>query len=111
NVFYGSTAQTSGATIFGTMSQGAPFDFGATAAKLAAASARLVSLPVNGTTTIQWGGVYLTGTSSTLNVYQLSSDAPGSTRGANLSAPAGSMNVINVTGASARMQYFGFNTG
>jgi choice-of-anchor A domain-containing protein len=92
----------------GDVAQGAPIDFAARGAQLRALSSRLASLPSQGTTTLEsWGGLMLEGSDPHLNVFQVNASAFTGAVLLSLHAPAGSLAVINVTGASATFSSFG----
>jgi choice-of-anchor A domain-containing protein len=92
----------------GTVSPGMPILFEARFTELRALSARLAGLPVNGTTTIEsWGGVMLQGTAPDVNVFQVDASAFTGATLLSISAPAGSLAVVNITGSSATFSNFG----
>ncbi len=110
NVVYGTTGNFHSFGVpNGTTSQGAPIDFAAADQQLLQGSAAAAALPANGTAVNQWGGLYLTGTNAGLNVFQVSASTLSSVWGVNVTVPSGSTVLINVTGASARLQYMGIN--
>ncbi|MBN1205142.1 MAG: choice-of-anchor A family protein [Myxococcaceae bacterium] len=92
----------------GTVTQGTPIGFASRFEGLRDLSTQLDNLLVNGTTTREsWGGVILTGTSATVNVFDMDSSI---FTGANLlvvEAPAGSLVVVNIHGTSASFSAFG----
>ncbi len=92
----------------GTASQGTPIDFEARFTQLRALSARLAGLEANGTTAIEsWGGVMLHGTASAVNVFQVDASAFTGATLLSIHAPAGSLAVVNIAGASASFSGFG----
>ena len=60
---------------------------------------QLSNLPSNGQTSFQNGDLTLTGTDSTLNVFDVSSSDLSSTTAWSISAPAGSHVIVNIPGA------------
>ncbi|WP_224248243.1 choice-of-anchor A family protein [Hyalangium gracile] len=96
----------------GAVSQGMPIDFATRGAQLRALSAQLSALAVNGTTTKHgWGGISLYGTDPSVNVFTVqASDFTGATL-LDIQAPAGSLAVVNIHGASAAFSAFGHQFG
>jgi choice-of-anchor A domain-containing protein len=94
--------------------QGSPIDFSARFASLRGLSATLAGLTANGSATREdWGGIMLEGTDPDVNVFNVNaSDFTGATL-LSITAPAGSLAVINVSGGSATFTGFGhtFNGG
>jgi choice-of-anchor A domain-containing protein len=78
-----------------------PFDFAAVANYLTDMADHLASLPMNGTTTIMFGGITLNGSDAAFNnCYITAADLAAGT-GLTINAPAGSTVVLNVDGAAA----------
>lgn len=69
----------------------------------------LANLDVTGSTSVAWGGVTLTGSSADLNVFSVSSADLFNANSFTINAPTSSTVLINVGGATNRMQNFGFN--
>ena len=69
----------------------------------------LANLDVTGSTSVAWGGVTLTGADADLNVFSLSSAALQNATSFTINVPTAATVLINVDGASNRMQNFGFN--
>jgi choice-of-anchor A domain-containing protein len=89
-------------------SQGTPIDFAARFAELRGLSSQLAELTANGTTKREtWGGVMLTGTNPELNVFDVNASAFTGAVLLSINAPAGSLVVVNIRGASATFQSFG----
>lgn len=78
-----------------------PFDFSAAQTYYQGAATALGALTANGKTQLCSGCINFTGTSTTLNVFTVSGSNLGSASEINISAPAGSAVVINVTGTAA----------
>ena len=96
----------------GTVSQGTPIDFAARFTELRALSARLDALPANGTTTLEsWGGVMMSGSDANLNVFDVDASAFNGAVYMGITAPAGSLAVINIHGTSATFTGFGHGFG
>jgi choice-of-anchor A domain-containing protein len=90
------------------MQQGSPIDFTARGTELRALSANLAALPVNGTTTYEsWGGIMLSGTDPEVNVFAVNASAFTGAALLSVSAPAGSLAVLNISGGSASFSGFG----
>ena len=96
----------------GTATQGSPINFAGRFASLQSLSSAFAQVAANGTTTREsWGGLFLSGSNSALNVFDLNaSDLNGAVL-FNLDAPAGSLAVVNVRGASASFSGFSINLG
>jgi choice-of-anchor A domain-containing protein/uncharacterized repeat protein (TIGR01451 family)/uncharacterized repeat protein (TIGR02543 family) len=93
----------------GTVAQGTPINFAARFAELRNLSSRLGRVPANGTTRREnWGGIYLSGANPSLNVFDLNASALTGAVLFNIDAPAGSLAVVNIRGASASMSGFSF---
>jgi len=89
----------------GAASQGTPIDFVARGNELRQLSARLNSLPANGTTTVEsWGGVFFTGTDPSVNVFQVSASDLANAWTLFFNAPAGSLVVVNVSGTAGSLR-------
>jgi choice-of-anchor A domain-containing protein len=92
--------------------QGSPIDFTARGNELRQLSARLGALAANGTTTVEnWGGVLLVGNDPQVNVFSVNASAFTGATWLYIEAPAGSLAVINITGASATFTGFGHTFG
>ncbi len=110
DTFYGgsTTADDSVTITRGTLAQGTPIDFMARGDELMALSAALASQTVNGTTRREvWGGIFLEGSDPDMNVFEVDGgDFTGATY-FSISAPAGSMVVVNILGDAATFTGFG----
>jgi choice-of-anchor A domain-containing protein len=92
----------------GSVAQGTPIDFTARFAELRRLSARLGALPVSGTTRREsWGGIFLTGTQPSVNVFDVDASAFTGAAMFSIDAPAGSLVVVNIRGVSATFTGFG----
>jgi choice-of-anchor A domain-containing protein len=90
------------------VARGTPIDFAARFAELRGLSSMLAGIPANGTTTREsWGGLMLRGTSPSLNVFQVDASAFTGAKLLSIEAPAGSLVVVNIHGASATLTGFG----
>ena len=107
---YGTTASFSGVGIAGgTAQQGSVINFGAAGTQLQTLSQQYAAIAANGTTYVApWNAITLTGASNDVNVFSLSASALSVANGLTITAPAGSTVLINVSGAAATMQNFGF---
>jgi choice-of-anchor A domain-containing protein len=93
----------------GTARQGRPVNFDAARTELSGLSAAWGALAPNGTTADHWGTLNLTGHDASLNVFTIPAEQLGRAVGFNVSAPAGSTVLVNVSGTAGRMQNFGMN--
>jgi choice-of-anchor A domain-containing protein len=95
----------------GAVAQGTPVNFTQRGAHMRETSSRLAALPANGTTTIEsWGGIMLSGTDPSLNVFNVNASAFGTAVLLSIDAPAGSLAVINIHGTTASFSNFGHTT-
>jgi choice-of-anchor A domain-containing protein len=111
---YGGTYSADGTVTFyrGSAFQGTPINFAARFAELRALSARLDGLASNGTTTVaSWGGIMLSGGDANLNVFDVDAAAFTGAKLLSITAPAGSLAVINIHGTSATFTGFGSTFG
>ncbi|WP_225413593.1 choice-of-anchor A family protein [Stigmatella hybrida] len=102
---YGGTYGANNVTyVRGAPAQGTPVDFAARGAELRALSTRLAGLAANGVARREsWGGLMLSGTSPEVNVFHVNaSDFTGAVL-LSIDAPAGSLAVLNIHGASATL--------
>ncbi|KFA94011.1 hypothetical protein Q664_05465 [Archangium violaceum Cb vi76] len=110
DAWYGNGYNADASVVYprGGVSQGSPVDFAARGTELRALSSRLAGLPGNGLTTLEsWGGVMLLGTDPGVNVFEVDASAFTGAVLLSISAPAGSLAVINITGDSATFSAFG----
>jgi choice-of-anchor A domain-containing protein len=110
DAWYGGSYSTdpSVASYRGTVSQGTPIDFAARGAQLRGLSTQLAGLPANSTTTREsWGGIMLSGTDPQVNVFEVAASAFTGATLLSINAPAGSLAVLNIRGASATFTGFG----
>ena len=91
----------------GSSRQGNPFNFATSNAYLGNLSTYWSGLSANGATVVQaWGEIDLTGSSNSLNVFNVLGSKLSATNSVILTAPTGSSVIINVNGASDTMQNF-----
>jgi choice-of-anchor A domain-containing protein len=110
DAFYGGTYSADGSVIHhrGSVARGSPIDFAARFAELRALSVDLSIQTASGTTTLEpWGGIMLRGTDPGLNIFHLNASAFTGARLLSIDAPAGSLVVVNIHGASATLTGFG----
>jgi large repetitive protein len=92
----------------GAVARGSPINFPARFAELRNVSSQLDALPATGTTTADGFGNMLTrGTDPFLNVFDMNTSLFASAETWTIDAPAGSLVVINIHGASATFTGFG----
>lgn len=92
-----------------TYQAASPISFSDARSSLIDFSNSLAALDVTGSTSVAWGGVTLTGADATLNVFSLSSGALQNATSFTINVPTAATVLINVDGATNRMQNFGFN--
>jgi choice-of-anchor A domain-containing protein len=108
NIVYGGTALLTNVGLpNGTARQGTVLDFQAAQAQLTSLSAGWAALAPNGTTVNCYGTLSMTGRDPAFNVFSVPGSQLASAYGLNVSAPAGSTVLINVSGTAGQMQYFG----
>jgi choice-of-anchor A domain-containing protein len=109
--WYGGNYSADGTVVFprgNSARKGAPIDFAARFAELRGLSAQLAGLTANGVTKREtWGGVMLRGTDPKLNVFDVNASAFTGAVLLSINAPAGSLVVVNIRGASATFKSFG----
>ncbi len=110
NAHYGQSTTADGTTTFyrGALSQGEPVDFGWRAYELSTLSMDLAYQEETGKTTVtNWGGVFLQGGKPHLNIFNVDASAFNNAVYLSISAPVGSMVVVNVWGETVRFANFG----
>jgi choice-of-anchor A domain-containing protein len=109
NAHYGTTTTANGTVTFsrGALSQDTSFDIYGRASDVESLSGLISMATVNGKTTFQsWGGLYLQGTDTKVNVFEVKATQLSATRYFSLKVPSGSVAVVNVTGYSAQIANF-----
>jgi choice-of-anchor A domain-containing protein len=109
DAWYGGTYSADQTVVYprGSPAQGAPIDFADRFASLRNLSSRLGRVPANGRTTREvWGGIMMSGTDPSMNVFDLDASAFSGAVYFNIDAPAGSLAVVNIRGASASLARF-----
>jgi choice-of-anchor A domain-containing protein len=91
-----------------------PLDFDAAIQYLLDASSQWGALAANGTTQFQFGGLTLTGTSQTLNVFSVLGSQLSTANNLSIHVPTGSTVLVNITGTGTqanpiRMANMGFS--
>ncbi|WP_413173647.1 choice-of-anchor A family protein [Anabaena azotica] len=111
NAVYGGTANVSNNVGFpnGTLSQGNPIDFNAAKVELLSLSQYLAGLNPTGQTTVQYGGINLTGSGTALNVFNLAGSSVSSANSFDINGDQNSTVVVNISGTNVSLQNFGFN--
>jgi choice-of-anchor A domain-containing protein len=110
DTWYGSTyrADQDVTSHRGAVARGTPINFAARFAELRNQSSQLDALPATGTTTVDGFGNMLTrGTDPSLNVFDMNTSLFASAETWTIDAPASSLVVINIHGASATFTGFG----
>jgi choice-of-anchor A domain-containing protein/uncharacterized repeat protein (TIGR01451 family) len=102
NVVYGNATNLpqSSVSIAGSLTQATPIDFTAAQAYLQGLSVSLGNYTVNGTTTLQWGGLKLTGSDPFLNVFKVNGSDLSSANDFQIDVPNGSVVVVNINGTN-----------
>jgi choice-of-anchor A domain-containing protein len=112
---YGGSYSADGTVVFprgNSATAGTPINFAAKFAELRGLSSQLGSLAVNGTTSYEsWGGIMLQGTNPEVNVFEVNASAFTGATLFYIEAPANSLAVVNVRGASAQFSGFGISFG
>jgi choice-of-anchor A domain-containing protein len=112
NASYGESTTANGTTTFyrGALSQDVPVNFAWRAYELSMLSMDLAYTGANGRTTVtNWGGVFLQGNQARMNVFNVDASAFSRAVYLSISAPVGSMVVVNVWGETAQFANFGHN--
>lgn len=84
-------------------------DFAATAQNLKNDSQRWDNLAANGSALTQWGGYILSGTDSSLNIFDLDASMLDAVSYMNISVPSTSTVLFNIHGTAAGLTNMGFN--
>jgi choice-of-anchor A domain-containing protein len=93
----------------GTGSAGKESDlFSSAEAYLKQESTYLAGLAANGTTTVAWGGITLSGKDSELDVFNLSGDVLSKANSLTIDVPSAATVVVNIDGDTTSMKNFGF---
>lgn len=103
NVVYGVSTnlpQSSVSITGGTLRQDTPIDFAAAKAYLQNLSTTLGGYTANGTVSLQWGGLTLTGTDPYLNVFAVNGSDLSSANNVTINAPNGSVVLVNINGTN-----------
>lgn len=102
NVVYGQTTNLpiDAVTVDGTIETGTPIDFTAAKIELQSLSATLSNYAANGTTTMQWGGLTLTGNDPYLNVFAVNGSDLTSAHTVAITVPNGAVVLVNINGTS-----------
>jgi choice-of-anchor A domain-containing protein len=82
---------------------GTPIDFGNARTQLQTMSQTLFGLVANGTTTVAYGNITLTGTDPNLNIFSVGMGALNATTSITINAPQSSTVIINVSGTTPRI--------
>jgi len=110
NVVYGTSYNKNTTTVSGTATQGTttlPVNFSTAQTQLTNLSSTCAGYAANGTTTIAFGGITLTGTKSGLNVFSVAASSINSANGLTINVPSGSTALVNISGGSVTFQNFG----
>lgn len=110
NTRYGGAANLSNFTSpNGNAAQGTPLNFNALQSSYQSASQFLSTLPSVGTVLSQFSTLTMTGTSTTLNVFNLGANAFNGITSIQINAPASSTVLVNVAGTSNTLQFLGMS--
>ncbi len=103
NVVYGNSTnlpQTGVSILNGTLRQDYPLDFAAARTFLNNLSTQLSANTANGTSSVQWGQITLTGTDPYLNIFELSGSDLSSANNVIVNVPNGAVVLVNIDGTS-----------
>jgi choice-of-anchor A domain-containing protein len=111
NAIYGGTATIASNEGFpnGKATKGSYIDFNAATSSLQSLSSNLSSLTANGSTSIKYGGITLTGTDPQLEVFNLDGTQLSSANNFTINSQAGATVVVNISGTNVSLQNFGFS--
>lgn len=106
NTYVGGTTSLTSATTATTVQSGAsPVNFAAVSSSLTQTSTALAQLSSTASATLKWGGIYVTGSGSSVEVINLDASWLSSSTYYSLSGIAsGATLIVNVTGSSALLQ-------
>jgi len=82
----------------GTLRKDSVIDFNAAGSYLNGLSNTLAAYQVNGTDTLQWGGIFMNGTNPFVNVFSISGNDLSVANNVEVKTPAGAVAIINVSG-------------
>jgi choice-of-anchor A domain-containing protein/uncharacterized repeat protein (TIGR01451 family) len=103
NVVYGDTTNLPIPTVSileGSLRKDSVINFSAAAAYLNGLSNSLAVLTVNGTDTMQWGGIVMNGSNPFINVFNISGSDLSTANNVEIRTPAGAVAVVNVAGTN-----------
>jgi len=110
NVVYGGAGSlTSVGLPNGSARRSTAIDFNAAGQTLRANAATLASYPANGTTSVQYNQITLTGNDPQVNIFTVSGSSLASATAFTVRVPANSLVLVNINGTTDRMQNFGFS--
>lgn len=101
NVVYGDSTNLPISTVSvneGTIRKESIIDFTAAGAYLNGLSNTLASYPVNGTDTMQWGGIFMNGSNPFVNIFNISGCDLSVANNLEIRTPAGAVAIVNVSG-------------
>ncbi|MDP7030643.1 MAG: choice-of-anchor A family protein, partial [Phycisphaerales bacterium] len=102
----GDTTLNSVGTPNGVVGSNVTIDFAAAQADLEALSDDLASVPADGTVVRQWGQLFLTGTRTDINVFELDTSDFFPCYGLHIDVPDDSSALINISGSTIAMNWF-----
>jgi choice-of-anchor A domain-containing protein len=110
NVVYGGTGTLTNVGLpNGTARRGTVIDFAAAGQTLRANAAALAGYAANGSTSVQYNQITLTGTDPQVNIFTVSGAGLASATGVTVRVQANSLVLVNINGTADRMQNFGFS--
>lgn len=109
NVVYGNATNLPdwSVSVAGTLSKGKPINFELAANYLRTLSTTLGSFSVNGTTAFEWGGLTLTGTNPSINVFKVKGSELSACNDMQINVPQGSVVIVNIDGTNIRWESAG----
>ena len=109
NVVYGNATNLPdwSVSIAGTLTKGTPINFELAANYLRTLSTTLSGFSVNGTTTFEWGGLTLTGTNPSINVFYVKGSELSTCNDMQINVPVGSVVIVNIDGTNVSWESAG----
>jgi len=86
----------------GVLKQGTPIDFASAQTYLTNLSEDLSNYSVNGSSTMEWGGIKLTGVNPILNVFTISGSDLSNANDFQINVPNGSVVLVNISGKEVK---------
>lgn len=107
NIVYGNSTnlpQNSVSIVGGTLRKDSVINFTSAKAQLLSLSGQLAGMPATGTTTYQWGGIFMEGTNPVTNVFTVDGTMLSTANDVQIRVPNGSVVIVNVLGDTLSWQ-------